>query len=406
MKIDLSNLKHHVQKQFKWIFKGKYNQRFIVMKSGRGSGKSTSLAQLMIVNSFTKKGNILIVQSTYSAMKEATFAEITGWIEQLGLSNCFTYNKQPLTITNDITGVKFIFRGCDKPEKLKSMKGIETVWLEEADLITREAFDTINLSARGGEFDIKIYLSFNPSSPYTWIKEIIDAPETHNCLVHHSYYYDNQYLDQNFYDEMLRIKETNPDKFLQVGMGEFGSKEGLCINKKIETYNSTTNYGNNPYVGIGIDFGFNHNQAFTNVSYYQDTNTLVINDVIAKSGLTNKEFMTKIPNKYKNQRSCYADSASPDKIKELSANGFKFVGANKLKLKVDAFIEFMNSLDHLVVKSSATQFNREAGIWSYLKDSDVPKKEDDDIMDAIRYALQPILLARLGKNTNAGYKRI
>ena len=87
----------------------------------------------------------------------------------------------------------------------------------------------------------------------------------------------------------------------------------------------------------------------------------------------------------------YADSANPDKIKELNKR-FKVIGADKSKLPVDTYIEFMNNLNHIYVLREATLFIREAGIWSYKKDTDVPEKVNDDINDAIRYALQPVLL--------------
>ena len=408
MTFDFSNLTSYISNQFKDIFlnliNGEYSNRNFLFYGGRGSSKSYLVAQILTLYSFIKKGNALVVQSTYSAMKEASFAEITEKIEIFGLNDYFTITTSPLLITNNITGNKIIFRGCDNPMKLKSIKGISTVFFEEADLIQEEMVSTIDLSARGFANTL-LFFCFNPGSPYTYLKKYIDDPNTYNFFIHKSYYYDNEFLDSSFIKNMELLKINSPEKYERDGLGNFTQAEGLCINNELIhdiSYKDIPKIGG--YEGRGIDFGFTHNQSFVHCKYIQQTNVLYIMEVVSLSGLTNSEFIDKIPNEHRLKRNCYADSASPDKIKQLTQHNFSFIGANKRNLPVGSFIEFMNQLNAIKVTEKATKFKIEAGLWSYVPDTDTPKKIDDDIMDALRYSLQPILLDRFGQNSKTGKK--
>ena len=404
MNFDFTNLMSYVQPQFNEIFTsilyGNDNFSTYVLKSGRSSGKSTSVAQALIILSFTKPGDILVVQSTYAAIKDASYKELCDWIENFGLQDYFTCTTSPLRIVNNVTGNTFKFRGCEKPEKLKGIPKITTIWFEEADLISKAAYDIVKLSMRSVIAKLQFILTFNPTSPFTWIKDIIDDPIQYKANIHHSYFFRNPFCNVDFIDEMRRIKVKDPQRFLRDGMGQFTIAEGLCINNKlIKDWEPSISYGARPYNFNGIDFGFNHLQAFVNGTYYQDTNILVLNEIIALSGLSNDEFIKFIPIKYRNVNNNFADSASPDKIKQLVQSSFKFKGAKKDYLKVANYIEFMNSLNAIVVHPNAVAFKKEAGKWEYIPETDTPRKVNDDINDAIRYGLQPILLERISSNT-------
>ncbi len=408
MKFDFKNIISYVQPQFRDVFFDIINQiedyNMYILKSGRASGKSTTIVQALIMLSFIKKGDILVLQSTLTAMRDASYRELCNWIDKLGLSQFFRFKTSPLEITNTITGQRFIFRGTDNPERIKGIPNVTTVWLEEADLVSRDAFNTVKLSIRSNIAKLQYILSFNPSSPFTWIKDYIDSPETYKAKIHHSYFYKNPKCNNDFIEEMKIVKEKDYTRFLRDGLGQFTEAEGLIINNKlIEDWQPNVSYGSYEYNFNGMDFGFVHPQVFVNGSYYSDTNTLVLNEVISISGLTNDEFITRIPPKYKIIPNSYADSASPDKIQQLNQNQFKFIKANKLNLKVSNYIEFINSLTKIVVHPNAAQFKREAGIWEYMPNTDMPRKVDDDINDAIRYGLQPILLERVSSGVG-GYR--
>ena len=402
MKIDLSNAVDYIQDQFQDYYYDYIERlyRIYVLTSGRGGGKSNAIAQSLILDSFQAQGNILVVQSTYAAMKDATYAELTGWIDEWELNKFFDITTSPLKITNKISKKKFIFRGTDKPKKLKSMKDIETVWIEEADLIDEDAWDTIKLSARGKKFNVRFILSFNPSSPYTWIKTIIDNLKLYKAKHYKSFYYDNPYVDDDFIDEMELIKKLNPQRYLRDGLGEFTKLEGLVINTDlIKDIKEIPRSAKITHAGVGLDFGFNHNQALISYKYDSINRDIYIDFTLAESNLTNDEFINIVPSKYRSVLKAtngYADSARPELIKEWNQYGYKFKSAKKDKLEVMNYVYFMNELNNIYVLDDAAAFKIECGKWDYDTKQDKPKKENDDINDALRYGLQEILLKRRG----------
>lgn len=71
--------------------------------------------------------------------------------------------KSPLEIDNKSNGNKLIFRGMDRPKKLKSLKGLNFIWVEEAEDLTREEFYELLMLLRGGDPETqKLVLTFNP----------------------------------------------------------------------------------------------------------------------------------------------------------------------------------------------------------------------------------------------------
>ena len=57
----------------------------------------------------------------------------------------------------------------DKPEKIKSISGIDDIVIEEATELTREDFAQLNLRLRSRKPNPQIHLMFNPVSKDNWV---------------------------------------------------------------------------------------------------------------------------------------------------------------------------------------------------------------------------------------------
>ena len=67
------------------------------------------------------------------------------------------------TEINCVTGSRFMFYGLkSNPTKIKSMEGIDIVWCEEAESISKESWDTLIPTIR--KEGSQIWISFNPRS--------------------------------------------------------------------------------------------------------------------------------------------------------------------------------------------------------------------------------------------------
>jgi phage terminase large subunit len=61
-----------------------------------------------------------------------------------------------------------IFRGMDDPEKIKSVQGINRIWIEEATELKKEDFNQLDLRLRGKK-EIQMTATFNPISAEHWL---------------------------------------------------------------------------------------------------------------------------------------------------------------------------------------------------------------------------------------------
>ena len=65
-------------------------------------------------------------------------------------------------------GSKIIFKGMDKPAKLKSLNGVSIVWIEECSEVKYEGFKEITGRLRHPSLSNHIILSTNPVSKANW----------------------------------------------------------------------------------------------------------------------------------------------------------------------------------------------------------------------------------------------
>src|SRR6185436_16374500 len=74
----------------------------------------------------------LVIRKVAKTLKESAYSEIKTVIYEWGLQESFHFLLSPLSITNKLTGVQMLFMGLDDPEKVKSISGVDRVWVEEA----------------------------------------------------------------------------------------------------------------------------------------------------------------------------------------------------------------------------------------------------------------------------------
>jgi phage terminase large subunit len=61
------------------------NKRYRGAWGGRGSGKSASFAQMLLVDGMQAPHKILCAREIQNSIRESVHAEITGWVENIGL---------------------------------------------------------------------------------------------------------------------------------------------------------------------------------------------------------------------------------------------------------------------------------------------------------------------------------
>ena len=135
----------------------------------------------------------------------------------------------------------------------------------------------------------------------------------------------------------------------------------------------------------GLDFGYNKPTALVEVTLYD--NVLYWKELLYESKLTNSDLIAKLKT-FRFEGPIIADCAEPNRIEEISREGFNIQPANKA---VKDGIDFVKS-HPLRIDTSGTNLTREIKRYAWKLDkvsqkpTDEPVKFDDHLMDAGRYA--------------------
>lgn len=129
---------------------------------GRDSGKTQHIAQELIIKCLESDYfRCILIKKTYESIKDSQWQTIKEIVEEWGLSHLFIFREHPLEIIC-VNGNKFIARGCDKPEKMKSIRNPTDAWYEEMDQLTKNDHIVAQTTLRNNRGKVKEWCSFNP----------------------------------------------------------------------------------------------------------------------------------------------------------------------------------------------------------------------------------------------------
>lgn len=222
--IDLTELPNLTNDKFYPLYTNK--DRYLVLMGGGGSGKSVFTAQKIIVRMLTEqKHRILVLRKVAKTLRESVFMELKNAIYRWGLEKLFKIPKgtsSELHISC-VNGNEILFAGLDDVEKLKSISGITSVWMEEASECSPEDFRQLDIRLRGKTMNYKqMMITFNPIDINHWLKkEFFDNPKP-NATTVHSTYKNNKFLDKEAIAVLEAFKETDPYFYQVYALGEWG----------------------------------------------------------------------------------------------------------------------------------------------------------------------------------------
>ena len=260
------NLLKQVIKKFRPILKSILQYEFLHywFKGGRGSTKSSFIALVLVILMLIDKTfNAVCVRKVGETLQDSVYNQIIWAIELLGLKAYFQYKASPLQIVYKPTGQRFYFRGCDKPEKIKSIKCkvgyLKAVWFEELTEFTgMKEVRTITQSIVRGSNNILCFYSFNPPKDgKNWVNEEV-ARVKKNRFVSSSTYLDvpADWLGSNFIEEAEDLKEYKPDDYNNEYLG-LTSKLTLNVVKNFDKSVQVREIKYNPDLPLHLTCDFN-----------------------------------------------------------------------------------------------------------------------------------------------------
>lgn len=214
-----------VTKKTSQLYRSK--SRINVLKGGAGSGKSVGVTQVEIRKGFEHVERVLVVRKVARTLRDSCFQLFKDILGSSGFKrgDHFEYNSTSMSVQLKNETV-FLFAGLDDVDKLKSIAGISRIVIEEADQISEDDFDQLDLRLRGENLHFpQITLMLNPVSQSHWIKKrFFDTVDPDVCIIESSYL-DNPFLDDGYISRLKALEFTNPRKHRIYVLNEWGIED-------------------------------------------------------------------------------------------------------------------------------------------------------------------------------------
>jgi len=362
MNIDLEVCPRFENYLFDWDYK------YYVLLGAYGSGKSYSTAEKIILKCLEEKRKVLVVREVFETIRESCYdvlCEIlTNWdmLSDDPRRNKSNRNKvlarrSPMELKFP-NGSRIIFKGMDKPMKLKSLNGVSIVWLEEAPEIKYAGFKELIGRIRHPHDSIHFIMTFNAVDTSCWCykrffinktddgkQKVILDPEllyqnktlvVGNTYYHHSLPEDNYFLGQSYIDQLDELAEFDPDLYRIARQGRFGPN-GRRVLPQFEVaahsdVMKAVRETDRKLRFTGFDFGFETSyNAVVRMAVDKENNYLYIYDEYYKNHMTDDETADELKELGFDKIYEYivADSEDPKAIAYYRKRGFKIRGAKK-----------------------------------------------------------------------------
>ena len=391
--MSLNNLYSPKQQEvLKFAFNSDY---FMLINHGaKRSGKTIVdndiwLQDLMRVRKIADKEGIkhpqyILAGADQSSLERNVLTELTN---KYGLE--FRYDKAHRFT---LFGVKVCCFGHSKINDLGRIRGMTAygAYINEASVANEEVFNEIKSRCSGT--GARIIMDTNPDRPSHWLKkDYIDKADGNVIKAFSWKLTDNTFLSQRYIDD---IRATTPsgmfyDRDIN---GAWVSAAGIVY----PDFNPSIHYITKDkvppieYHFVGVDFGWEHHGAFVLIGHGIDGNNYLLKEWSSQHrsieqwiNIANDEIIKKCGD-------ClfYCDSARPDLIYEMRVAGIRAIEARKDVLAGIAEVATQFKTNNLfVVKDETSLFQKEIEIYAWKDNADEPVKTDDDVMDALRYAI-------------------
>lgn len=153
--------------------------RFIILFGGSSSGKSYSVAQIILIFTLWEVSNTLVMRKVGASIRDSIYQDFKTAADQLGITNLFRFSDGVKTITCLSNGARIVFKGLDDSEKIKGLSSFKRVVLDEESEFEEEDYKQIRKRLRGmvGQ---QIITTFNPIKETHWIKtQVFDKEKWH-----------------------------------------------------------------------------------------------------------------------------------------------------------------------------------------------------------------------------------
>lgn len=405
-----------------------WNHKFYFLVGGYGSSKSYHVGLKIILKLLREKRTALVVREVYDTLRDSTFALLSEIIVDLGLEGKVKTIISPMQIRFP-NGSKILFKGMDKPEKLKSIHNVSIVWIEECSEVKYEGFKELLGRLRHPTLKLHMILSTNPVSMTNWCYKhffkdnkakivVLDDEELYrerikvvnDTYYHHSVADDNLFLPQSYIEQLDEMQKYDPDLYRIARRGRFGVN-GTRVLPQFQTAPHSEVMAaiqaiRTPVNRVGMDFGFEKSyNALIRVTVDHNEKILYIHWEYYKNQMTDDRTAKEIAEFKETGELIRADSAEPKTIEFFRQMGFRMRAAKKFQGSRLQYTKKIKRFKKIICSDHCPNTISELRDLTYAVDKNGEIIEDQFNIDphtfsAIWYALDDYEVADLKGNVH------
>lgn len=366
------------------------------------TGKSVFALNYTLLKAMQTPGRYWVVAPTYRQAKNIYWLEVVP--NHIPKELIAKKNESELLI-HLINGSIIELKGADNPDSLRGA-GVKGLILDEYAFIESSVWEKILRPTIVDSNGWAIFIS-TPNG-FNHFYDMVNYAQDHSDWFYsHATSYDNPHIPNGREEiDQVRddyIRQGRENEFYQEYMGEFRKMSGLVyktFDRQIHVVEPSDVPQDGTYV-LGIDFGFTNPTAVVFILIDRDDNWYVF-DEIYEPGLTTEVSVNMIQTKKGQKRytTQVGDSAAAQELANFKNAGLQIDPCQKVKDSIQSGIRMINDRlkvqegtgrPKLFVTKNCQNLIFEFESYHYPEDKDgrnsseLPTKENDHLMDALRY---------------------
>lgn len=184
--------------------------RYKVARGGRGSAKSWTFARALLILGGQRPLRIGCAREVQDSIKQSVHRLLQDQIPKVGLSGFYSVQQSVIRGAN---GTEFVFFGLSDQtvDSIKSFEGMDIVWVEEANVVTKRSWDILIPTIRRESSEI--WATFNPEldTDDTYMRFVENPPAAEaplDCVSVEMNWRDNPWFGEPLASERIYAERT------------------------------------------------------------------------------------------------------------------------------------------------------------------------------------------------------
>lgn len=324
-----------------------WDSKIYFLVGGYGSSKSYHAALKVILKLLEERRTCLVVREVFGTIRDSCYSLLKEIVEDMGLTEQVHFVGAPSQV-RFANGSLIIFKGMDKPAKLKSINNVSMVWVEECSELKYAGFEELLGRLRHPSLPLYMILTTNPIARSNWTykhffkqKHVSDEDlyrrrilRIGNVYYHHSVASDNLFLPASYIEQLDEMKNYDPDLYRVARLGRFGVNGLLVLPQfEVKTHEDVMQAVDRlPHSSyrVGMDFGFEESyNAVVRMAIDKENKWLYLYWEFYRNHMTDDETADALHEFVETRERIKADSAEPKAIRYYQKRGFNMVATHK-----------------------------------------------------------------------------